>query len=63
MSGVAVQYLFLYINPWDIARLLTHRGRQQLSLVLTKMNTGTVCDSVRSANLQRLFPVSLTSRA
>ena len=58
-----VQYLTLCLDPWDITRILTHHGGQQLSLILTKMNIGTVCDSVCSANLHGSFPVPLTSRA
>jgi hypothetical protein len=38
-----VPCLSLCLNPWDIARLLIHYGGQQLRLILTKMNIGTVC--------------------
>lgn len=62
-SGVVVQCLSLCLDPWDIARLLTHHGGRQLSSVLTKLDIGTVFDSVCTANLQRPFPVPFTSRA
>jgi hypothetical protein len=37
-SGGVVQYLSLCLNPWDIARLLTNHGGQQLSLVRCNKN-------------------------
>jgi hypothetical protein len=51
--------LNLCLDPWDISRLLIHHGGQQLSLIFTSMNIGTVCVRCAQRTLQRPFYVPL----